>query len=263
MKNKQRCISQKGNKINQFIAFTLAEVIIVIGIIGIVAEMTIPDLVQSFQKQVYIVSLKKAYTQFNQVLMQLAADYNCVGDLKCTGLFDASVTNQTLGDAIVKYFKVSKNCQLTTDVCFSTSLSNYFDGSGARYSANVAADYRFIELDGSSYRITSYQTNCAMDASMGSKDYMTQACALVIIDVNGPYNGPNNYGRDIFGFHITNGKGPMLYPFGGSDVHIDSKWNSAWSGCGSSDTGYGAGYSYNYGFNCAGRVLEEGWRMNY
>ncbi len=42
-------------------AFTLAEVIIVVGVIGIVAQMTIPTLVKNVQRQQYIVSVKKAY----------------------------------------------------------------------------------------------------------------------------------------------------------------------------------------------------------
>ena len=42
------------------IAFTLAEVLITLGIIGVVAALTIPTLIQKYEKQVYITQLKKA-----------------------------------------------------------------------------------------------------------------------------------------------------------------------------------------------------------
>ena len=40
-------------------AFTLAEVLITLGIIGVVAAMTLPTLIQQHQKQVYVTGLKK------------------------------------------------------------------------------------------------------------------------------------------------------------------------------------------------------------
>jgi len=46
-----------GKSIIKKLAFTLAEVLIVLGVIGIVAQMIIPNLVQSTQKQVYVTSL--------------------------------------------------------------------------------------------------------------------------------------------------------------------------------------------------------------
>ena len=41
-------------------AFTLAEVLITLGIIGVVAAMTLPSLIANHQKQVYVTGLKKA-----------------------------------------------------------------------------------------------------------------------------------------------------------------------------------------------------------
>ena len=48
--------------------FTLAEVLITLGIIGIVAAMTLPTLVNNYKKQIYVVGLKKAY---NNLLVSL------------------------------------------------------------------------------------------------------------------------------------------------------------------------------------------------
>lgn len=49
-------------------AFTLAEVLITLGIIGIVAAMTLPDLVQKQQKKQTTVALKKFYSSFQNAI---------------------------------------------------------------------------------------------------------------------------------------------------------------------------------------------------
>ena len=50
----------------KLLAFTLAEVLIVLGIIGIVAEMTIPSLVKQTQDLEFKSAWKKAYSELNQ-----------------------------------------------------------------------------------------------------------------------------------------------------------------------------------------------------
>ena len=49
-------------------AFTLAEVLITLGIIGIVAALTMPALIANYQKQVTLNGLKKAYSQLAQAV---------------------------------------------------------------------------------------------------------------------------------------------------------------------------------------------------
>ena len=45
--------------------FTLAEVLVTLGIIGVVAAMTIPTLMQNYQRQSYVTQLKKVYNELN------------------------------------------------------------------------------------------------------------------------------------------------------------------------------------------------------
>ena len=55
-------------------AFTLAEVLITLGIIGVVAALTLPTLIQNHQKQVYVTQLKKAYSIYSNMFNKMAAD---------------------------------------------------------------------------------------------------------------------------------------------------------------------------------------------
>lgn len=60
-------------------AFTLAEVLITLGIIGIVVAMTLPTLIANHRKQVTVTKLKKIYTVMNQAINISVAEY---GDVK-------------------------------------------------------------------------------------------------------------------------------------------------------------------------------------
>ena len=55
-------------KIKQLKAFTLAEVLITIGVIGVVAAMTLPTLIQNYKKHVVETRLAKFYTTMNQAI---------------------------------------------------------------------------------------------------------------------------------------------------------------------------------------------------
>ncbi len=55
-------------------AFTLAEVIIVVGIIGIIAELTIPTLMENVQEQQFKSAAKEAYSKAYQAFNQIKSD---------------------------------------------------------------------------------------------------------------------------------------------------------------------------------------------
>lgn len=243
------------NKI--FLAFTLAEVLITLGIVGIVAEMTIPTLMNNVQNQAFLSALKKAYTQYNQVLAQMAADAGCPGDLKCSGLFNTGTDTDTLGAVFIKYVKVAKNCGTTTNMdCFPQYTNMAYDGTSISDQINTISGYKVVTADGMSVFITNSVNNCSTDNSSGATGNLRQTCGSFYVDVNG-LNGPNRAGRDSFHFYITNGKGPLLYPEGGKDDNsfANAWWNnSSHQRCVSDDT---------RGYQCAARIMEEGWKMNY
>ena len=83
------------------VAFTLAEVLITLAIIGIVAAMTIPTLVANYQRkawntsaQVFERKLEEALRQMNT--QQVLAGYRSTADFV---------------NALGKYFKINKVCQ--------------------------------------------------------------------------------------------------------------------------------------------------------
>lgn len=59
----------------KFRGFTLAEVLITLGVIGVVAAMTIPGMITNYQKKQTAIEVKKAYTELNQILKMAIADH--------------------------------------------------------------------------------------------------------------------------------------------------------------------------------------------
>ena len=228
-------------------AFTLAEVLITLGIIGVVAGLMIPGVIAESQKAGYVAGARKAYSLWNQALIQMAADSGCIGDLSC--FFD-SADLKTMGDKIVKYFNVAKNCDTTATGCFSDTMASNFDGTNTAATNDSTAYYRFITADGMAVHLRTPSLGCS--ASTGS---LTKVCiAWVIIDING-LKKPNAVGRDIFVFLIDNDNGPALYPQGGAKY-------SYWKTNGLCNDGYNGGTD-KQGRYCIGRIIDEGWQMNY
>lgn len=81
--------------------FTLAEVLITLGIIGIVAALTLPTLIQKHRKTTVETSLKKFYSTINQA-MKLSANEN--GDFE-TWIFPETDTPENVEQFFNKYLK--------------------------------------------------------------------------------------------------------------------------------------------------------------
>lgn len=69
----------KMNKVIQKSAFTLAEVLITLGIIGVVAAMTLPPLLSKYRSTVTVNELKKTYSELQQAI-KMSEVYN--GDFR-------------------------------------------------------------------------------------------------------------------------------------------------------------------------------------
>ena len=84
-------------------AFTLAEVLVTLGIIGVVSAMTVPTLMQNYQRQSYVTQLHKTYNEVSQALLRYQTDKNAIN------LTEAGLTTQAaVNDIVNTYFKVVK-----------------------------------------------------------------------------------------------------------------------------------------------------------
>lgn len=99
---------------NNRVGFTLAEVLVTLGIIGVVSAMTVPTLMQNYQRKSYVTQLHKVYNEFQQAALQYMTDRNAL-NLKEAGL----VTNEAADSWVKNYFKVVHDCSAEPAACFA------------------------------------------------------------------------------------------------------------------------------------------------
>lgn len=191
-------------KTKRSFAFTLAEVLITIGIIGIVAALTIPTLINYFRVKELEIRFKKADSIIQQALKKTAneAGYDSISDLNIEG---RKVTNENL--SMLKS-EVSETLtpiwlQQFTTLTPLNSTSIYWSGercyemTGKLF--NMFAECWFGYGNNKAYQLQDGLTITGLSAHYGGINHPGQISFL--FDTNGPYKGPNRWGHDIFLYH--------------------------------------------------------------
>jgi len=177
-------------------AFTLAEILITLGIIGIVAAITLPALIQKHQERVTVNKVKKFYSIMSQA--QLLA-------IKDNGYMDEwTVPNQmtqqsaiALMNYIKPYLKIAKDCG-TSSGCLQNGNIKLLNGNLWGSYDNRSEYYKVILNDGTYMWLRSTDgIYCSSSASTNFK-----SCGAVWIDTNGK-KPPNTFGHDVFIFSIN------------------------------------------------------------
>lgn len=213
-------------------AFTLAEVLITLGIIGVVAAMTLPVIIGNYQKQEAVSRLKKAYTSINQVLTlseRENGEWETWDDISTMNTYD--YINKYWG----KYFKNISICQTYSECGFS-EMHPYKFLNGEQSTYTVAASNRRIGI------VTSDGILYTINFASGSDGNLVQGDGIYI-DINGP-KGPNVYGKDFFSFLLVSGKG--IVPSG-----YNVRYQTLNNRC--SKTGNGN--------DCAAKIMLDGWQI--
>lgn len=231
-------------KKKNFNAFTLAEVLITLGIIGVVAALTIPTLISSYQKKEYVTRLQKGISILNNGVQLMMADegvynFDQLAFHKCYEASGSSISldetaRSCINNYFSKYFKIVDYSKITNDTNFYPYTEvlklNGTSGMTAGVFA-ISAYYGFLTQDGMLLYPMSFP---------GIGD--------ALIDINGKQK-PNQIGRDIFMLDRNNG----LYSAHGKDTWDDTSEANDYCGDENPTAGYG----------CAGRIMAEGWKMNY
>lgn len=173
-------------------AFTLAEVLITLGIIGIVATITIPTVIQKQQEARTVAALKKAYSTLTNAF-NLAVQEN--GDPTMWNLVGYATIDGAVNllNTFAPYLNISKNCGKNAG-CFDSGKYIQLSKDPWTYlSRNNTASATLS--DGSIIMAYIYNQNCSGDAR----------CAAFIIDING-FKKPNQYGIDTFDFAVKKNK---------------------------------------------------------
>lgn len=172
------------------LAFTLAEVLITLGIIGIVAAITIPQLINNYKAKRLRTQFLKSYSTIQQAFKEMEAD-------------DVSTDPTTYNT--LEYYKTFMN-YLQAPMDCGIGDNKYLPCVYMRDSSSK--DYK-------PYKTYNGKTNASMilfdDGQIALQDgtlllfenYAATMTALVSVDLNGYNNKPNRWGYDLFTFQLV------------------------------------------------------------
>lgn len=185
------CVAHVNLLANVKFGFTLAEVLITLGIIGIVAALTIPGLITKCKEMQYRVTYKKVYSSLNQAMKYAQEDDGVDLTLGNTISLPNSSGGVTLHTSNVgEIFKYISRYYKSTTTCFDNNADKCWvceKGEAGRIGETGAPDwlgcskssYAFIDANGVAYYLYS------------NSEFP------ILIDVNGNRK-PNQLGRDRF-----------------------------------------------------------------
>lgn len=189
-------------------AFTLAEVLITILVLGIVLTLVMPGLVKNYKEHEIISAVKKFYSQFStalsvaQVKNGEVESWNWDPDRGGAGA-------EEIMNTLAPYLKIRKRCPYnSTEKCFATKYYNLSNGNWGIASPDDSSNYSRATLaDGMSIWIRTQGNGCSLNMSNGEgtdskSKYLKEVCGLIGVDING-VKGPNILGKDTFYFWIT------------------------------------------------------------
>ena len=181
-------------------AFTLAEVLITLGIIGVVAAMTLPALIQNYQKQVLLSQLKKNYAILNQAVQMMKADNDNVDPVQMSFVHSywghSKVAHfAEMGPTFAKYLPVEWHREIPGGtMCFDDPAQfNYKRMDNHDWSpktSNTGWSYTWKLTNGA----------CVYLRSSTWEWNGTNNEQVFIVDINGSDKNPNVLGKDVFQF---------------------------------------------------------------
>lgn len=265
----------------RFFGFTLAETLVTLGIIGVVASLTMPTLVVNHQKKVVVTQLEQTVSLLQQGFIRMINDNNAVGlnetpfCLNMKGEYFVPYRDRESAEILKKYFK---GLQLSETSAQVRALEAKWPKNSSGGNSWLTTSYNVGFLPNGAavnFHITKRASETPQDCdTIKAKGaayckFMSSGWSNFPIDVNG-LKGPNMVGRDIFYFVLTD-TGVMFPAF-------DKNWSlfntgepaTAWyiydnptKRCPMNASQVGRTPVRDNYSSCAARIVMDGWKINY
>lgn len=253
--------------------FTIAEVLIALAIVGVVAALTIPALVKNYQKQVWGTSLAAAVSDFENAMSTMImrdGATDMYGTKLLLNLEEKSDRLESNTDKdIINTFVEDISTILKIESVYD--IYDFYKNDPHYMEQGWIGDDQYFERSiflktskGYTYSILvepirKDQNKEADVLALGGNLY--NVVASVYIDVNSE-NKPNHFGYDVFTFFL--GSDGKLYPYGGIDFSINkygnNNGNETWQKNCSDSQIASKTLLYEY---CTGRVVQNGYKIDY
>lgn len=180
----------------KFLAFTLAEIIFVMGIIGIVATLTITNARKDTDVAEKVAQLRKTDEILSTAFAQAVAEN---GSIDHWGTNGGDPTVAQVWEVVSPYLKLKKKCDTSTG-CWKTGNVKYLNDSNDS-----------INIEGNSDIQKGILVNGVSVAIGNNFDWSgSPFIGYIYVDVNGPKNGTYRYGDDVLAFVVDKESGEVL-----------------------------------------------------
>ena len=199
------------------VAFTLAEVLITLGVIGVVASLTLSPFISKQQEKSTVVALEKAYSVLSQASKMAIAKDDEINNW-CTGEpVNLQECSKIIADKFEKELKIVKKCKTTDKSCIPNKAKGWKPLYSEAYHMPTVQplslaydDTILLTSDG---MILMFMANfpdndnsvwCPSGLRGSLATYWAAYygyCGYIRVDING-LKGPNVYGKDLFEFKI-------------------------------------------------------------
>ena len=230
--------------------FTLAEVLITLTIVGTIAVLTIPQVMQDYKYKLYTTQLKKVYSEISNGI-ELAKNTENTDDFFETASFNAtSDAHHGAQYFLTNYIKNINDysCGASNTRCITAKIR------GAE-EPDVKLNYESLDgtqIENDDGKTGLYGQHCAQTKTgaticAGFTGENTDARLIFTVDVNG-INAPNTSGRDVFALFVT----PDGLIVDAEDVDK----------CGE-ESDYFDGTAAKYSLGCLKSIMDNDWQMEY
>ena len=223
-------------KLKNLNGFTLAEVLITLVIIGIIAAMTVPTLISKYRKQETASRLKKCFTTIKQAVNRSIADNGFPDTWEFTG---ANTNEKVIPYAekyILPYLQTVKVCKPSSTECWTYPVNP------------ISNQTNYLGMN----------SNCVSailsDGSRISIIFVGDPYAYYAVDINGE-KGPNTIGVDMFVFIISHTREGMEARGGVVGMYNGNSRTRA-SHLDLCKTNAGAA-----GMHCGDLIMLDGWQI--
>lgn len=202
------------------LGFTLAEVLITLGIIGVVAAMTIPNLIANYRAHQLSSRFLESYSIIQQVFKQMEAD-----DIS---LLPTDYNTGSYYKTFMKYLQAPTDCGLGGNIGLSAGNKK----SKPCFNSNAGnTDVPYKTLDGKTNALSPLFDDGQIALQNGSlllfENNIIEQRVYVSVDLNGYNNKPNRWGYDLFTFQLKDGELKTMGAKGTDYPDVDSYCNKS------------------------------------
>ena len=235
--------------IKKIFAFTLAEVLITIGVIGVVAAITIPSLITKSHRIIVENRLKDSYSIISNAVKMAEEEWG-VGFEPTDGLTSTGWNPRSSKFVFDKYFRpfMKINYEYSQDDCVELSKA---------YGQNPNSGM-YIDYNGACY---SLPNGTSIIFWAGRKDTDSPYLMTLQFRIN-PAKKKQIDGIDVFGFQIVNSNNGLVVTSGLEQIGFEISDEKLIEACGSdSDRIPVNGYSWGRNAFCLELIKRNGWKI--